>query len=416
LLKMLAGSWKTPMLSLAGLGLRNSTRRSGRSLAVVALLACGIFLVISVNAFRQDPLAGADRRDSGTGGFALYGESAIGILHDLNSASGRKSLGVDSGVLEGVDVVQLRVHEGDDASCFNLNRAQTPRLLGVQPSQLRNRGSFSFSAAESGADVGTGWGLLGEHEGEAAQGSEGDIVPAIGDYATIKWAMGKSLGDDVEYSDEKGRKFKVRLVGMIENSILQGSLIIAEDRFVERFPSEDGCRVFLVDAPQGKVDAVGDYLSARLTDFGLGLASAKQRLAAFSEVENTYISIFQILGGLGLVLGSVGLGLVVLRNMLERRNELAMLRAVGFNKAALKRMVLYEHSGLMLAGLVCGVAAALVAAGPELRSPPQGAGAAVPYLSLVLTIAAIAVSGVVWIWIATVFALSGNMLDALRNE
>jgi ABC-type lipoprotein release transport system permease subunit len=412
LLKMLAGSWKTPMLSLAGLGLRNSTRRSGRSLAVVALLACGIFLVISVNAFRQDPLAGSDRRDSGTGGFSLYGESAIGILHDLNSAAGRKSLGVDSGVLEGVDVVQLRVHEGDDASCFNLNRAQTPRLLGVLPSRLLNRGSFSFTAAESGADVGAGWGLLSEHEGEPAQGPEGDIVPAVGDYATIKWAMGKSLGDDVEYSDEKGRKFKVRLVGMIENSMLQGSLIIAEDRFVERFPSEDGCRVFLVDAPQGKVDAVGDYLSARLTDFGLGLASAKQRLAAFSEVENTYVSIFQILGGLGLVLGSVGLGLIVLRNMLERRNELAMLRAVGFNKAALKRMVLYEHSGLMLAGLVCGVAAALVAAGPELRSP----GSAVPYLSLALTVAAIAVSGVVWIWIATVFALSGNMLDALRNE
>jgi ABC-type lipoprotein release transport system permease subunit len=405
LLKMLAGSSKTPMLSLAGLGLRNSTRRSGRSLAVVALLACGIFLVISVNAFRQDPLAGADRRGSGTGGFALYGESAIGILHDLNSASGRKSLGVDSGVLEGVDVVQLRVHEGDDASCFNLNRAQTPRLLGVQPSRLLNRGSFTFAAAESGADVGAGWGLLNENKA-------GDVVPAVGDYATIKWAMGKSLGDDVEYSDEKGRKFKVRLVGMIENSILQGSLIIAEDRFVERFPSEDGCRVFLVDAPRGKVDAAGGYLSARLTDFGLGLASAKQRLAAFSEVENTYISIFQILGGLGLVLGSVGLGLVVLRNMLERRNELAMLRAVGFNKAALKRMVLYEHSGLMLAGLVCGVAAALVAAGPELRSP----GSAVPFLSLALTIAAIAVSGVVWIWIATVFALSGNMLDALRNE
>jgi len=405
LLKMLAGSWKTPMLSLAGLGLRNSTRRSGRSLAVVALLACGIFLVISVNAFRQDPLAGAEKRGSGTGGFALYGESAIGILHDLNSAAGRKSLGVDSGVLEGVDVVQLRVHEGDDASCFNLNRAQTPRLLGVLPSRLLNRGSFTFAAAESGADVGAGWGLLSQNEA-------GDIAPAVGDYATIKWAMGKSLGDDVEYSDEKGRKFKVRLVGMIENSILQGSLIIAEDRFVERFPSEDGCRVFLVDAPRGKVDAAGGYLSARLTDFGLGLASAKQRLAAFSEVENTYISIFQILGGLGLVLGSVGLGLVVLRNMLERRNELAMLRAVGFNKAALKRMVLYEHSGLMLAGLVCGVAAALVAAGPELRSP----GSAVPFLSLVLTIAAIAISGVVWIWIATVFALSGNMLDALRNE
>ena len=144
----------------------------------------------------------------------------------------------------------------------------------------------------------------------------------------------------------------------------------------------------------------------------MGLTSARQRLAAFSEVESTYLSIFQILGGLGLVLGSVGLGLVVLRNMLERRNELAMLRAVGFNKAALKRMVFYEHSGLMAGGLLCGTAAALVAAGPALKSP----GAVVPYLSLVLTVAGIALSGVVWIRIATVFALRGKMLEALRNE
>jgi len=405
LLKMVAGSWKTPMSSLAGLGLRNSTRRSGRSLAVVALLACGIFLIIAVEVFRHDPLAGAERRDSGTGGFALYGESAIGILHDLNTDSGRESMVVDSNVLEGVEVVQLRVRDGDDASCFNLNRAQTPRLLGVQPEQLLKRGSFSFAGTRAGADKETAWDLLNDHEDE-------DVVPAVGDYPTVKWALGKSLGDEIEYSDEKGRKFRLCLVGMLESSILQGSLIIAEDQFVKRFPSEDGYRVLLIDAPAEKVEAVSAHLSARLTDFGLGLTSARQRLTAFSEVESTYLSIFQILGGLGLVLGSVGLGLVVLRNMLERRNELAMLRAVGFNKAALKRMVFYEHSGLMAGGLVCGTAAALVAAGPALKSP----GAVVPYLSLALTVAGIALSGVVWIRIATVFALRGKMLEALRNE
>jgi putative ABC transport system permease protein len=405
LLKMVAGSWKKPMSSLAGLGLRNSARRSGRSLAVVALLACGIFLVIAVEAFRHDPLAHAEQRDSGTGGFTLFGESSIGILHDLNTDAGRESTVVDSNVLDDVDVVQLRVCEGDDASCFNLNRAQTPRLLGVQPERLLRRGSFSFAGTKADAGGKTAWDLLNRREGE-------DIVPAIGDYPTIKWALGKSLGDEIEYSDEKGRKFRVRLVGMLENSVLQGSLLIAEDQFVRRFPSEDGYRLLLIDAPHDRVKAVSDHLSERLTDFGLALTSTRQRLAAFSEVENTYLSIFQILGGLGLILGSVGLGLVVLRNMLERRNELAMLRAVGFNKAALKRMVFCEHSGLMLGGLACGAAAALVAAGPALKAP----GAQVPYLSLVLTIAAISISGVVWIWIATTFTLSGNMLNALRSE
>jgi hypothetical protein len=387
------------MASLGGLGLRNSTRRSGRSLAVVALLACGIFLVIAVEAFRHDPLAHAEQRSSGTGGFTLFGESSMGILHDLNTESGRDSLVVDNDVFEGVDVLQLRVRDGDDASCFNLNRAQRPRLLGVRPDRLDERGSFSFAAA------GASWTMLSKREDD-------DVVPAVGDYPTVKWALGKSVGDEIDYSDEKGRKFKVRLVGMLQNSVLQGSLLIAEDRFVERFPSEEGYRVLLIETPDDKAGAVADHLSARLTGFGLGLTTTRKRLAAFGEVENTYLSIFQILGGLGLVLGSIGVGLVVLRNMLERRNELAMLRAVGFNRPRLRRMVLYEHSGLMLGGLACGVIAALVAAGPALRTP----GAAVPYLSLALTVAGIAMSGIVWIWIATTLALSGRMLDALRNE
>ena len=199
---------------------------------------------------------------------------------------------------------------------------------------------------------------------------------------------------------------------MLKNSILQGSLLIAEDEFVRRFPSEDGYRIFLADVTEDKAEAVSGKLSTGLRDFGLALTPARQRLEAFSAVENTYLSIFQLLGGLGLILGSVGLGLVVLRNVLERRGELAMLQAVGFDKAALKRMVFYEHAGLLLCGLACGVAAGLVAVWPALKSTA----AQVPYFSLVLTIAAIGISGVVWIRIASAFALSGEMLEALRNE
>jgi putative ABC transport system permease protein len=157
---------------------------------------------------------------------------------------------------------------------------------------------------------------------------------------------------------------------------------------------------------------VMEILSAGLTDYGLALTPAPRRLADFSAVENTYLSIFQLLGGLGLILGSLGLGLVVLRNVLDRRGELAMMRAVGFNKAELKRMVFYEHGGLMLCGLACGVIAAIVAVGPVLSS----AAAQVPFLSLAMIILAIGISGLAAIWMATVFALSGKLMEALRNE
>jgi len=405
ILKRLGAAWNRAMTSPVGLGLRNSTRRSGRSLAVVGLLACGIFMVIAVSANRYAPSKDVRRRDSGTGGFTLYGESSMGLLHDLNDTAGREAMGLDDNNLDGVEVVQFRVRDGDDASCFNLNRAQRPRLLGVRPDRLQTRGSFTFVKLIEETEQQDAWNVLERDLGE-------DVVPAVGDYATVIWALGKSVGDELDYSDEKGKTFRLRIVGMIKRSILQGSLLIAEDKFVERFPSEDGYRVLLIDSPGQKTDQVTNVLSYELRDFGLALTPTARRLAEFSAVENTYLSIFQLLGGLGLVLGSVGLGLVVLRNVLDRRGELAMLWAVGFDKVALRKMLFHEHSGLMLFGLACGVVAALVAVGPALSAP----GADVGYLSLILTVAVIGISGMIWIWLAAAFALSGQMQDALRNE
>ncbi len=404
-LRIAAGGWNRPMVSLHGLGLRNAARRSGRSLAIIGLLACGVFMIVAVGANRRNPLNEAKGRDSGTGGFALYGDSSVPILHDLSTAAGRKALGFSGQDLDDVQAVQFRVRDGDDASCLNLNRAQQPRLMAVQADVLKQRNAFRFRAIVEQGQEEKGWGLL-------RMDLEQGVVPALGDYPTVFWALGKNLGDEVEYTDEMGRPFRVRIVGILENSVLQGSLVIAENEFVARFPSVDGYRVFLIDAPPDKADAVAQKLSSGLRDYGLVLTPTQERLAMFGAVENTYLSIFTVLGGLGLVLGSVGLGLVVLRNMLERRGELAMLRAVGFGRGRLKRMVFYEHWGLMLAGLACGVISAMVAVIPAVQSP----GGQVPYLSLLVTVAGIALSGAVWVWLAGTLALRGRLLDALRHE
>jgi putative ABC transport system permease protein len=394
--------WAVPTLRM--LGVRSAARRSGRSLAIIGLLACGVFMVVAVGANRHDPLAQPLRRDSGTGGFAFYGESSIAILHDLNTKMGRDTLRLSDSDMRDVSVIPFRVHDGDDASCLNLNRAQRPRLLGVSPEQLSRRKAFRFTAVAKGASAENGWSLLSVDLGE-------NVIPAVGDYPTVFWGLGKKIGDELQYEDEHGRPFRVRIVGMLDSSILQGSLIVAEDRFRDCFPSEAGYRAFLVDVPEGS-SQVGQVLTSRLTDFGLVLTTAQERLAAFSQVENTYLSIFTMLGGFGLILGSVGLGLVVLRNLLERRGELSMLRAVGFSRKTVQFMVFYEHWGLVLMGILCGVVAALVAVIPAMQSP----GGQIPYMGLAVTILGIAASGGFWVWIASALALRGPLLDALRNE
>ena len=351
-------------ISLQQLGLRSAARRCGRSLTTIGVLASGVFLLVGVNAFHQDAKRAAPDRRSGTGGFAWYAQSALPVYEKL----------------AGVDAVALRLREGDDASCRNLNRAQQPRLLGVPPAELAQRGAF-----------GGQWELLNQPLPNGA-------VPAIGDEATVTWALGKKIGDTLAYTDGRGQTFQIWIVGVIPNSILQGSLIIAEKNFIAKFPSSGGYRVFLIDTlPVG--------LLPTLEAKGFVIEPAWRRLADFLEVENTYLAIFQALGGLGLFLGSVGLAIVVLRNTLESRSELAVLQAVGFRRAALRWLVVSEHWLVVVLGMAVGLLAALVAVGPA-------SGGQVPVITLVM----LAAGGLLWSWLATWVALRGPLLPALRNE
>jgi hypothetical protein len=411
---------------------RGCARRRKRSLATVALLACGTFLIVAIGVFRLDANRDATKRDSGTGGFALIGEATMPVVQDLNTKPGREFFGLGADYLAGVNVVPLRVRAGDEASCLNLNRAQKPRLLGVKPELLAGR--FTFANVAKGLDRRDGWELLqsGGRRKEAlaeeskVQSPKSNVnqslltsaaaqpaeIPAIGDANSIQWALGKKVGDTIDYTDEQGRAFKVRLVGAVANSILQGSLLIDEAEFVKRFPGESGYRMFLMDAPSKAVSQVSATLSRALQDVGLELTPAAERLNAFNAVQNTYLGTFQILGGLGLLLGSAGLGVVVLRNVLERRGELGLLMAVGFRRRALQRLVLSEHGALLGLGLGIGIAAAAVAVLPAIVSP----GTQLPYGSLALTLAAVLLNGLLWTWIATGYALRGDLFAALRNE
>jgi len=392
-------------LTVGQLGVRSVTRRPRRSLAVIGLLAAGSFLIVAIGVFRLDAGRDADRRSSGTGGFALVGHSTQPVLEDLNTGKGRESYGLDAAALAGVGVVPFRVRDGDEASCLNLNRAQQPRLLGVNPGELARRGAFTFAAVAPGRTVSNPWLLLERGPGAS------DEVPAIGDAASITWALGKRVGDTVDVTDERGQLLRLRLVAAVANSILQGNLIIAEQEMARRFPSVAGHRFFLVDVPSEGRDRVSAELTRALRDQGLELVSAVERLAAFNAVQNTYLGTFQALGGLGLLLGSMGLGVVVLRNVWERRGELAVLLAMGWRPGSLRRLVLIEHGALLGCGLAVGLTAATVAVLPSLLTP----GATVPLRSLSATLAGVLVSGALWTWGATVLALRGRLLDALRN-
>ncbi|HUR59205.1 MAG TPA: FtsX-like permease family protein [Opitutaceae bacterium] len=340
----------------------NLQARRSRSLTVVGLIATAVFMVLSVASFRKHIGDDWRERPSGTGGFAFWVETTS----PQNPARDGKTDGFEifeADAAQLTDIVPLRAGVGDNANCFNLNTTSQPRLLAVNPARLADRGAFSLKlGASEKSDA--GWKTLSVAAPDGA-------IPALVDETTLMWALKRKVGHVLAYTDENGRAFNVRIAGTIPDSLFQGYLIVDEQRFLERFPSHAGYSIFLVDAREGSsLDRLRLRLESAVADAGGRVDLTRDVLASFHQIENTYIAIFNVLGSLGVILGSLGLAIVVARNLRERRGEFAVMTAIGIPRAVLVRIVFSEFGRVVLWGIAIGVIASALAVWPGLRALP----------------------------------------------
>lgn len=358
---------------IARLGERNASRHRQRSVFTTALIASATFVIVAVAAGRQDLASTEPVVRSGNGGFLLVGQTDHGLLFDLNTAEGRAELGLEprtpeeERLVDDMLVMPFRLKPGQDASCLNLYQTRLPTMLGASH-EMVELGGFAF--ADTPAE--DPWALL-EEPLEADDGVP--VYPVLGDMNTLMYSLHKGVGQTISIPDDEHPEYKLQVVGMFAGSVFQGVLVLSEENFETLYPDRDGYEYFLVGGQRndGTIAELppaelATLLETRLQSSGFDADPIGRRLNAFLAVQNTYLETFQTLGGLGLLLGTLGLATVMLRNVLERRSELALLRAVGFDDRAVRWMVLVENAFLLVWGLVAGTVAALLAMLPQLRS------------------------------------------------
>lgn len=398
-----AGRGDTPRL-----GIRNASRHRSRSLMTTSLMAAATFVVVAVAAGRKNPAVEAPQLNSGNGGYSLIGDASTPILYDLNTDKGRAELRLGVGadeaelaLLDDLHVAPFRVIPGDDASCLNLYQARRPTILGVPDEVLTefdSSGRFAFANTRDPHI----WPKLREPRDD-------DRIPVIGDMNTLMYSLHKGVGDFIEISDPDA---ELEVVGMLSGSIFQGVLLMSEESFQRLFPQQVGFSTFLVEVEPSRAEALSQLLESDLDDYGFDAERVADRLAEFLSVQNTYLLTFQTLGGLGLLLGTFGLASVMLRNVLERRGELALLRAVGFPRSQVSALVLWENSLLTVCGLALGSLSALLAMAPHLLSVSADI-AWGPLLALLLGVFVLGMLSALW---AVREAQSAPVVQALRGE
>ena len=405
---------------------QNAGINRSRTVTAVAMLALGTFTILITGANRK--MAGNDTpvNRSGSGGFLYWIQSSVPFRTDLNSVAGRIKTGLeDEPLVKKICFVNLCMVKGDDASCLNLNRVKNPQLIGV-PCGLFNRfRAFSFTGFDHGTHRQHPWLSLQDQKSE-------NLIPGYADQTVITWGLGKKLGDTIQYRDEAGHIFGVYLAGGLDNSIFQGNILVSDSLLRKYYPSTCGSNIILarnaetdtlsaaVEHPASKgieqesidVTSLARILETRLHEYGAVVTPASSRLAEFNSVENTYLSVFMMLGGLGVLLGTIGLALLLLKNMLERRFEVALYTALGFPEKLRKKLIFSEYFFILVSGLVIGITSAFLGSMPVLLS----SAGSLPWFFTGGLVLLVFVNGIFWIFVAMSFLPHSDPAKILRSE
>lgn len=418
----LRGGWKAKSIRnishpLAWLATRNAGRNPSRSALTIGLMAMATFLLISMGSFKLSPSA------AGKGGFDYWGLSSMPVYENLGQDDLRISvLGKQRAAqLKNESIQCLRYRDGDDASCSNVYQASQPRVLGVPQTFVDHYDTDDNSttsitpftwATHAGPEAmqQNPWHLL-DSDMPSHAGTPDDPIPVVIDKNTAMYSLKLYLGTgeqfDVTYENHT---VTFQVVGLLSNSILQGSLLINETDFTTAFPTVSGYRFFLAtNHSNSQSDTV---METHFNDQGLDMRSTQSLLESLLAVQNTYISAFQSLGALGLLLGTFGLATVQLRSILERRKELALMRAAGFGVGRLAKMVLWENLVLLLSGLATGILAAAFAVVPHMFFTQ----AAPPGSDLVIMIGIIIFVGMAAGLVAVRATLQAPLISTLRGD
>jgi ABC-type antimicrobial peptide transport system permease subunit len=370
----------------------------------ILFIAAGIFTVFITGANRMNISEKQMKRSGGTGGYLLWCENTIPVKEDLNTLSGRRSLGLDDDQLSEMSFIQMKRSSGNDASCLNLNHITSPHLLGVDPQDFISNKSFSFSKVLESKSIINSWQYLDLP-------SRNNTIYGIADQSVLDWGLKLKTGDTLVLRAENGQPINIIIAAGLQSSVFQGNLLIGKENFIRYYPSVSGSQVLLVDGNRALSDLYKSNLEERLNYYGVNIEKTSDRLASFYQVNNTYLSVFAVFGALGMLTGIVGIGFVLLRNYNHRKHEFALMMATGYHVKNIRRMILSEQVLILFAGVSSGVVSALVATSTLIKNRPD-----MPWLMLITMIVAIVIAGLVALFLSMRSVTKNSLIASLKKE
>ena len=174
----------------------------------------------------------------------------------------------------------------------------------------------------------------------------------------------------------------VTIIGVLRigaSPAMVAGVYLNERAYSAAFGTPDFQREYIRLADGADSRELADAIEAALATRGVKAQSVEQLLAAQSAQMVAFNRMFQAFMALGLVVGIAGLGVISFRSVVERRQQIGMLRAIGFQRGTVALTFLVESGFIAVMGILSGVVCGTILARNLLTSKDFTEGAAIEF-------------------------------------
>ncbi len=218
-----------------------------------------------------------------------------------------------------------------------------------------------------------------------------------------------------------GGTARIKLIGVIDFGASANffGIYVSEATFARVYGEADLATHYVALREPGRSKAVAQEIEAALFESGVQAESLKARAEDERALSRSFFLLMQSFMGLGLFVGIAAVGVIAFRTVVERRQHIGMLRAIGYQRSTVALSFLLESAFVTLLGTLSGVGLALWLSYFLVTSdefPSELSGYFVPWVEIAVISAFTFGASVLMTLIPSRQAASVPIAEALRYE
>ncbi len=161
------------------------------------------------------------------------------------------------------------------------------------------------------------------------------------------------LGETIEIFDKDNKLQKKKIIAVLDTAFIQG--IFSYDEFIKKDFGFNTSNYFLVNVNENvDVEDTAKKMESSFLKNGMYVIAVESMVMEVIKTMNQFFYLFDAFMGLGLIIGIAGLGIITIRSVHERCQEIGMMRAIGFKSRMVRQSFIIETSMVALIGIIIG--------------------------------------------------------------